>query len=159
MKGLLNTMSIWTHVDGHLNFNNSVSALHISNFLGPQSIPGSYRYKDTRLPIGSEGSIRYAVQSHPYISVGDVEIEGVTVGILGNLRDYDNLDSIKTWINSMPESFVSAMFVRDDPKDEDYQSDEEIFSMFVRSAIITATCGKLTKTWMWDLDASVWKEI
>lgn len=159
MKGQFNTMSIWTHVDGHLNFNNSVSFLHISNFLGPQSITGSYRYEDGRLPIGSEGSVRYAAQAHPYISVGDVETEGVTVGILGNLRDYDNLEGIENWIKSMPESFVTAMFVRDDPDDDDSQSDEEIFSMFLRSGIITATCGQRTKTWRWDLETSVWKEI
>ena len=147
-------MSIWTHIDGFINFNNSVSYGHITDFLGPQSVPGGHRYKDGRLPQGSEGSIRYDVGMLPYLSVGDVNYEGVTVGILGNLRDFNNLDSIEKWLHTIPSDFVTAAFVRDGT-----ETDSEIFNDFVRNALIIATtCGQ-TKAWRWSLDTQKWEEI
>lgn len=149
-------MSTWTHLDGFINFDNTVSYGHITDFLGPQSVFGNRFYKDAPLPLGSEGSVRYSVGMMPYISVGEVNYEGISVGLLGNLRDFDNLDSIKEWLDSIPTSFVDALYVRDEDFDE---NDEETFDVFVRNAFVTAHTQGETKAWKWSHSDKEWTEI
>ena len=156
LKGYLYFMSFWTHVDGFINFSNSVSYGHITDFLGPQSVFGNRFYKDAPLPLGSEGSVRYNVGMLPYMSVGEVNYEGITVGLLGNLRDFDSLDAIKLWLDSIPTDFVNALYVR---SDDDEEPDNEVFDIFVRNAFVTATTMNETKAWRWSHDLKSWEEI
>ncbi len=148
-------MSIWTHLDGFINFDNAVSYGHVTDFLGPQSVFGNRFYKDAPLPLGSEGSVRYTVGMLPYISTGEVTYEGVTVGILGNLREFDSLDAIEAWLETIPTSFVDALYIRD-PDDD---PDNVTFDMFVRNAMVTATTMGETRAWRWSHSTKGWEQI
>lgn len=150
-------MSLWTHIDGFINFNNLVSYGHIYDFLGPQiTSQSNKRLKDAAtLPLGSEGSLRYDIKPITNPGYGQTEVSAVTVGLSGDLRDFDNLSTIKTWLDSIPKAFVESMFV----KDSYTESDAEIFNDYIRNSVIIASTSNEEKTWRWSAKDLEFKEI
>ena len=99
-------MSVWTHVNGCVRIDGlpfPVPGMKTpEELLGPMSVWDNWN-DDCRLPMGSEGSLRYHVWQ-----ADDNSLAKYTVSIFGDLRDFDDLDTIERWIK---DTFVG----QDDP--------------------------------------------
>ena len=52
---------------------------------------------ETKLPLGSEGSIKYHICKNP----NENSLAQCSVSIFGDLRRYDNVDAIEEWFKSV----------------------------------------------------------
>ena len=103
-------MSIWTHVAAIIRID-SIKVLgvgpcskeDIEKVLGPIVTFGSTdeEYGACTLPCGSEGSLKYSVWENE----DDSSMAAFTVSIFGDLRNYDETDSIEKWFNEFCEKF------------------------------------------------------
>lgn len=66
--------------------------MEICNILG-RIVKFSDRERETTLPLGSEGSIKYQLIENPDNS----DISAYTIPIWGDLRDYDDAEYIESW--------------------------------------------------------------
>ena len=100
-------MSIWTHVaaviriDSVLGFGlGPQSKADIEEIVGPE-VGFCESDEGCKLPCGSEGSLHYSIwQSDSPSSVAQF-----TLSVFGDLRHYDETDSIKTWFNELCGQF------------------------------------------------------
>lgn len=75
----------------------------IKKVLGPIAMPFGPRkdWDNCTLPCGSEGSLVYNIWEND----DDSDIPAFTVSVFGDLRDYEETDSIQTWFNQLCDSF------------------------------------------------------
>ena len=106
-------MSIWTHVasiiriDSFRLLDDSLSKSTKELFLdifgkechweSPEEIwIDAENHPENYLPMGSEGSLKMSIWKNPSRS----SMAAYTVSIFGDLRDYDDLNAIKTWFKT-----------------------------------------------------------
>lgn len=85
-------MSKWTHVCGCIR----VDALRIVETNGVERIKSILEEK-TKLPCGSEGSIKYEILVNP----DEYSTAAYTIPVWGDLRDYDDVAEIENWFNEV----------------------------------------------------------
>lgn len=103
-------MSVWTHVCGcirvddipHKDFDR---AADIRRIMGNIIDWGSWSEGGTKLPCGSEGSLKYEILQNP----SESSIARFTIPIWGDLRDYNDDKEIEEWFNDV----CSQMWIRD----------------------------------------------
>lgn len=99
-------MSIWTHVAGCVRVDGisfiDPSPLELLDRLGVIRTYDDDDCFETKIPCGSEGSLRYDIWVNPSAS----SVAMYTVSIFGDLRDYDDLEGVKDWAN---EAFEGLM--------------------------------------------------
>ena len=108
-------MSCWTHVaatvrvDGFRIFGDDVEpdwdaifGKECSFYASREKWDDAMEHPDKYLPMGSEGSLRKTVWTNPDRSHADA----YTVSIFGDLRDYDNPETIIEWFKKIVNSDV-----------------------------------------------------
>jgi hypothetical protein len=91
-------MSVWTHVNGSVRVDGFLYSREneIKKALG-KIVNYDDDDWDTDLPCGSEGSLKYTVWTNP----DESHIAKHTINIFGDLRDYNDSESIKEWFESV----------------------------------------------------------
>lgn len=117
-------MSIWTHVVGAFRLDtipplNPNAKQQVEDILGPIATYENMQDVATRLPIGSEGSLRY------HIHVYGEGLSWAVVTIWGDLRDFDSLDVIEAWWNNLLREFT----------------DDKTRFLPLRDGCLTISCG------------------
>ena len=105
-------MSTWTHVNGCIRIDGIPSTTPGADYASLCSILGkTYTYEDPpeiraacSVPRGSEESLQYKI-----IKAGD-GIVLWTVPVWGDLRDYDDVEEIRTWWKKVTEK--SGLLIR-----------------------------------------------
>jgi len=103
-------MSVWTHVaaiiriDAVKGFFGPQSKDDIQKVLGPiAKFQGPKEDWDTcTLPCGREGSLKYDIWENKDTYC----MAAFTVSVFGDLRDYNETDSIKQWFDSICSQFM-----------------------------------------------------
>lgn len=104
-------MSIWTHVAAIIRIDTikgivgmgPQSKEELEKVLGPVAMfDGSDKdWNSCTLPRGSEGSLQYAIWENEDESC----VAAFTVSVFGDLRDYDETESIEKWFNEFCGKF------------------------------------------------------
>lgn len=103
-------MSIWTHVAAIIRIDTikgfgmgPQSKEELEKVLGPVAkFNGSDEdWNSCTLPRGSEGSLQYAIWENEDESC----VAAFTVSVFGDLRDYDETESIEKWFNGFCGKF------------------------------------------------------
>lgn len=92
-------MSTWTHVAAIFRID------AVKGFFGPQSreeIKEVLGRGNCTLPCGSEGSLKYDIWENK----DDCSVAAFTVSVFGDLRDYEETDSIRKWFDSFCSKFL-----------------------------------------------------
>ncbi|MBR1526567.1 MAG: hypothetical protein IJ640_07905 [Prevotella sp.] len=102
-------MSQWTHVCGCIRVDSIRMADEENEKANIRNILGRIvRFTDddrlTTLPLGSEGSIEYAILTNP----DKCCVAAYVIPIWGDLRDYDDVQEIEDWFHDV----CSKLFVR-----------------------------------------------
>ena len=126
-------MSVWTHVAGLIRIDvlrfedinyipiieESLKKTFGEVFGFNDEWPDEETIKNSKIPWGSEGTLKYIITENPYKS----SMAAFDVIIKGDLRDYDDLDYIIEWFKNGLKDFS------------------------VRQAVITVNDGWSVKTW------------
>ncbi|MCP3681274.1 MAG: hypothetical protein GY861_01160 [bacterium] len=105
-------MSQWTHVNGSIR----IDALRIIGMPQPnlKELFKTASFEDDsavwdncNVPIGSEGSIAVSIWENP----SDSAVTAYTVGIFGDLRDYEDEEEIVKWFTDIIEN--KGLMIRD----------------------------------------------
>ena len=103
-------MSIWTHVAAIIRIDTikgfgmgPQSKEELEKVLGPVAkFDGSDEdWNSCTLPCGSEGSLQYAIWENE----DEHCVAAFTVSVFGDLRDYDETESIEKWFNEFCGKF------------------------------------------------------
>ena len=97
-------MSIWTHVNAVFRLDSMfpIQDEEIEKIFGKKvafdDLSKHYKKqgKTKTLPMGSEGSLEMSIWHNPDAYC----IPSTTVSIFGDLRDYDDVEGLKTWFDS-----------------------------------------------------------
>lgn len=104
-------MSVWTHVAGivrldciRVMYETEMIPKAIQEYFGKElrwdddddAWKENYEHKDRFLPCGSEGSLRMSIWENP----NESHVSAYTVSIFGDLRDFDDAQSIIDWFKS-----------------------------------------------------------
>jgi hypothetical protein len=116
-------MSQWTHVCGSIRYDairldRSTADYCIKEINKLLGTPWNYDdfekegfVKPNDIPSGSEGSIQYKIYENPELN----HITSFNINIWGDLRDFTDLNEIKTWVNrivNIPVNHTSLLGVR-----------------------------------------------
>ncbi len=120
-------MSVWTHIVGNIrldDFSIIVEKEHknriddIKNILGPIltfSNGDIIKEEDVKLPIGSEGSIKYSITD--LLDIDEHATSSIfrwSIGFFGDLRSYNDLNKIEQWLSKIAKEFEEkGLFIRD----------------------------------------------
>ncbi len=103
-------MSQWTHVCGCIRVDaiqGLTSKIDFKKILGniiEYETDGEW---NTKLPLGSEGSIKYDIWTNSDMG----EMYAYTISIFGDLRDYEDKEEIKEWFKNV--CLNSGLMIRD----------------------------------------------
>jgi len=103
-------MSQWTHVCGCIRVDaikGLTSKIDFKKILGniiEYETDGEW---STKLPLGSEGSIKYDIWTNSDMG----EMYAYTISIFGDLRNYENKEEIKEWFKNV--CLNSGLMIRD----------------------------------------------
>lgn len=132
-------MSCWMHVSGiarvddlRTNGDKGMFYYALKQILGTPAFYDERKsdedeastWKNCKLPMGSEGSIRYAIEVNAENSMA-----AYTVAFWGDLRDVSTIDEFDKWFRS----FVNATFEVDTPKGK------QSFSFMFRDVVFHVT--------------------
>ena len=133
-------MSVWTHVAGvirldSLRFDDSTPDWN--ELIGKECMWRSdnwddyYYHPEEFLPGGSEGTLRLSTWVNPNIS----HTAAYTITIFGDLRDYDNPNTIIDWFKNKCEEILST---------------KGNGIILIRQAVITANNETETVSYTWE---------
>lgn len=102
-------MSVWTHVNGVVRLNDYSflsskrnTRKDVEKIIGPMCLFHNWN-ENTKLPLGSEGSIEYKVIQ----STEESNLARFNIIFWGDLRDYDDLNEIIQWFNNLKKEIES----------------------------------------------------
>lgn len=102
-------MSVWTHVNGVVRLNDYSflsskrnTRKDVEKIIGPMCLFHNWN-KNTKLPLGSEGSVEYKVIQ----STEESNLARFNIIFWGDLRDYDDLNEIIQWFNNLKKEIES----------------------------------------------------
>jgi len=120
-------MSVWTHIVGNIrldDFSDLDGKEHknriddIKDILGPiLTFTNSHNVKeeDVKLPIGSEGSMKYSITD--LLDIDEHATSSIfrwSIGFFGDLRSYTDLNEIEQWLSNITKEFEEkGLFIRD----------------------------------------------
>ncbi len=109
-------MSQWTHVNAQFRLSSLLEEdpiKKIQDLIGPVvswDCEDDEMWDNSRLPMGSEGSLTYMVYENPHVCY----IGRLMLSFVGDLRDYDNTEECFEKVFSIIEDLHSAgYYVRD----------------------------------------------
>ena len=123
-------MSVWTHIVGNIrldDFSDFDGKEHknrlddLKDILGPILTFNmmwnghTIKEEDVKLPIGSEGSMKYSITD--LLDIDEHATSSIfrwSIGFFGDLRSYNNLDEIEQWLSKITKEFEEkGLFIRD----------------------------------------------
>lgn len=145
-------MSVWTHVVGIINVDylrlgdgdGATGVKLMEDILGPMATLGAFdvdtlaferdpeALDNCKLPLGSEGSVVYAIYQHGEPN----EATWATVVLRGDLRDYESIEEIDSWIREVAEAICG-----DDTR------------MWIRNGVLRAHVEFRKAIHVWTLDS------
>ena len=95
-------MSQWTHVSGNIRIDSLFGIDDLTLEILEEILGKVIDFEDegeweTKLPLGSEGSIKYVIWENPRESA----LAHYSVSIFGDLRNYDDVNEIEKWFEGV----------------------------------------------------------
>lgn len=91
-------MSTWTHVAGCIRIDDLSTTREEHKKKAAEIIRTAFK----NMPCGSEGPLNVRIYINPHIFC----FAAFVLTIYGDLRDYDNIEEIENWFNSVCSQFI-----------------------------------------------------